>query len=116
MPMCFIACGGDDESSESGLTRSRLIGDWTVIESGNGRDDGDNADVGDIWSFNSDGSFSIQNHTSSRIKWEISGNKILFTRTSGKVEAYSAEIKDGKLYTNYDREWDVLIRYNETKE
>ncbi len=115
LPMCFIACGGDDdEVNPSGLTTKNLIGDWIIIESGDGRSDGANAAVRRIWSFNSDGTF-YDSRWGNEIysKWEVSNDKLLMTRTNGGTkEAYFAEIKDGKLYTRYDGEWKIFERVN----
>ena len=115
LPMCFAACGSDDdEGGEKGLTASNLIGDWIVVESddGTGRETGD---VGQIWSFNSDGTFyhsKWKNEIYST--WEISGEKLVFQRTQReRKEAYSAEIKDdGRLYLIFDNEYTVLEKYN----
>lgn len=105
MPMCFIACSSDDESGTDGLTTENLIGDWKKQNSGV------------IWSFNSDGTWNTTEGTHKAVytNWSISDGKLMMTRRDGRVEAYTAEIKDGLLYTYYDRESNVFERYDRSQ-
>jgi len=116
LPMCFAACGSDDEeeneSDTIGLTTSNLIGDWIIIKSYNTITERGDQDVGIIWSFNSDGSWKSTAPTWrwDYVSWSIMDGKIQMKRPNGNVEAYTAEIKDGLLYTRLDHGSKVFER------
>lgn len=117
MPICFAACGSDDDNGgSSGLSASNLIGDWIIIKSEDsaGRV---NDKVGIIWSFNSDGTWATTGGSYMAVytNWSVSDGKLLMTRTNGRIEEYTAEIKDGLLYTWFDRESKVFERVDQSK-
>lgn len=110
MPMCFAACGSDDDDDEggsSGLSASNLVGEWVVIAYHDNVDWHENESVGEIWGFNADGTFYGDN-SDIYIAWKIVDGKLQMTRTNGRTEAYTASIKDGKLYLSFDGENTVL--------
>lgn len=109
LSVSFASCGSDDddEGSSSGLSASNLVGEWVVIA-----DDDGNSDVGEIWGFNADGTFYGDN-SDIYTAWKIVDGKLQMTRDDGRTEAYTASIKDGKLYLSYDGENTVLEKVNQ---
>ena len=101
-----------DDESLNGLTASNLIGVWQIIESNDGAGR-INHRVGGTWSFNSDGTWE-SSYSTTYSNWSISedGYLLLTRKNNGLIEKYSAEIKDGKLYTLYDREYKVFEKVN----
>jgi len=105
----FAACGSDDddESGSSGLSASNLVGEWVVIAYHDNVDWHENESVKEIWGFNADGTFYGDN-SDIYIAWKIVDGKLQMTRTDGRTEAYTASIKDGKLYLSFDGENTIL--------
>jgi len=64
MPMCFTACGGDDDSGSSGPGSNDIVGTWQLIRSEGWEGSSDNSydetygDTGPIIIFNADGTYA----------------------------------------------------------
>ena len=64
MPMCFTACGGDDDSGSSGPGSNDIVGTWQLIRSEGWEGSSDNSydetygDTGPIITFNADGTYT----------------------------------------------------------
>lgn len=98
LPISFAACS-DESDEERGLTISNLIGDWIVVESNDGVGRKNN-NIGQIWSFKSDGTFYHSMWKDELYStWEIKDGKVVFQRAQREwKETYSAEIKgDGMI-------------------
>ena len=92
MPMCFTACGGDDET---GTGSSWIVGDWKCV----GGDD--NASVGKIISFYADGTYQSSNSSSLK-KWRLSGSKLYISKADGsKTDEYIVEYKNNQLHMTF---------------
>lgn len=101
-----------DDPPLNGLTASNLIGVWLIIGDDNGAGKV-NHRVGCTWSFNSDGTWE-SSYSTTYSNWSISedGDLLMTRKEGGRIEKYSAEITDGKLYTLYDREYKVFEKVN----
>lgn len=104
LSVCFVSCGDDDDEGggSTGITAKELVGQWREISSSSHET---------IWTFNSDGTWETSVYYNAiYTNWEISGGKLIMTRTNGRQETYTAYIKDGLLYLYFG---DVKVRDGE---
>ena len=97
--LSFTACGGDDDDN-GGSNNASIVGVWKCSSVNYGEWEGmlkDNTQVGDIFTLNSDNTYSIKGNNNENGRYSVYGNTLKVTSDGVAVEFNIIELTTSTL-------------------